>query len=162
MAAQSLFAKNPRRFDVPVLLILAFVTLIVGLSLPLMSIDKLVFWHDDYTLFSSVLGLWESGHYVLAVIIFLFSVVFPFVKLAALAGVWFKAFDEQLRDRLIFAVGVLGKWSMLDVFVTALLIVLTQSKGFVDASPRAGLFVFAAAIVLSMVLSVLVELAARR
>jgi len=63
---------------------------------------------------------------------------------------------------VVYLVGLLGKWSMLDVFVCALLIVLTQSKSYISASPRSGLFVFTAAIALSMVVSILVERLVKR
>ncbi|MCC6680564.1 MAG: paraquat-inducible protein A [Phycisphaeraceae bacterium] len=159
---KSLFARHPRRYDVPALLLLSAVTLIVGYMLPLMSISKLVFWQDDYTLLTSVTGLWNSGNYILAIIIFVFSIVFPITKLTALAIVWFKRFDDETRNRVVFLVGVLGKWSMLDVFVCALLIVMTKAKSFLDAEPRSGLFVFAVAIALSMVASILVEHLAKK
>lgn len=159
---RSLAAHYPKQWDVWVLLIGSAVTLIVGYTLPLMAIEKLVFWEDGYTLITSVTGLWSSGNYVLAAIIFLFSIVFPCVKLAALAVAWWKPFEQEARDRLVRAVGLLGKWSMLDVFVCALLIVLTQSRSFVDAAPRAGLFVFTAAILGSIIVSMRVESLARR
>lgn len=155
--AQSLFARHPKRWDVPVLLVLSAAALATGYALPLMAISKLVFWKDDYTLITSVTGLWHGGNYVLAVVIFLFSIIFPCTKLVALAVVWWKPFESEARERFVFWVGVLGKWSMLDVFVCALLIVLTQSKGYIDASPRVGLFVFAGAIALSMITSIVIE-----
>lgn len=161
-ASESLFSQHRSRWDIPALLVVSAAMLAVGYMLPLMAISKLVFWEDDYTLITSVTGLWHSGNYVLSVVIFVFSIVFPCVKLGALAVVWWKPFEADARERFVFWVGVLGKWSMLDVFVCALLIVLTQSKGWVDASPRAGLFVFAGAIVLSMVTSILVERVAKR
>ena len=154
---KSLFARHPKRWDVPALLLLSAATLIAGYTLPLMSISKLVFWHDDYTLLTSVTGLWDSGNYILAVIIFVFSIVFPITKLTTLSVVWFKAFDDQTRSRVVFTIAILGKWSMLDVFVCALLIVMTKAKAFLDAEPRSGLFVFAIAIALSMIASILVE-----
>lgn len=156
-AKQSLSQKHAGHWEVPVLLVLAAVTLAIGYVLPLMRIETLVFWQDDYTLLTSIRGLWDHGDYALAVIIFIFSILFPVTKLIAMGVLWWKAFDDQLRRRVGFAVSLLGKWSMLDVFVCALLIVMTQSKSFVDASPRAGLFIFAAAIALSMVVSIIIE-----
>lgn len=51
---------------------------------------------------------------------------------------------------------------MLDVFVVAILIVLTQSKTRLDAEPREGLYLFSIAIMLSMIATVVVERLAKR
>jgi paraquat-inducible protein A len=157
LATQSLFARNRKRVDVPALLLAATAGLVVALNLPFMSIDRLIFWQDDYTLFTSLRAMWDSGHRFLAGVIFLFSIIFPFAKLAALTAIWFWPMSDTTRKPALFWLGVLGKWSMLDVFIVALLIVLTQSKGFVDAEAQVGLYVFAGAILLSMLVSILVE-----
>jgi paraquat-inducible protein A len=160
--AKSLHQQFPRRFEVPTLLVLTVVLLIISLLLPFMRIDKFAFWEDDYTLLTSIRGMWKAEHYLLAAIIFFFSIVFPYAKMGMLGYLWYKPVESETRGKLLFWLGVLGKWSMLDVFVVALLIVLTQSKSFVDASPRAGLYVFAIAIVSSILVSIRVEWLAQR
>lgn len=154
---QSLYQRNVRCYDVPLLIFASGAALVVGLSLPFMSIKQLIFWEDEYTLFTSIRGMWESEHYALACLIFFFSIVFPFAKVLALAGAWYVRMPAGKRERALHWLGMLGKWSMLDVFVIAILIVLTQSKGVVDAQAQAGLYVFALAILLSMVASVRIE-----
>lgn len=158
----SLAEHHPRRLVVPALIIASAAALIVAYLLPFMEISKFVFWSDDYSLFSSIFGMWDKGFYFLAVVIFLFSVVFPVAKLAALVLVWHRRFSEAGRNRLLHWLGILGKWSMLDVFVIALIIVFTQSKTLLGAEPRPGIYVFSAAILLSMVVTIVVERFARR
>jgi paraquat-inducible protein A len=46
--------------------------------------------------------------------------------------------------------GVLGKWSMLDVFVVAITIVITKISSFAKAEARLGLYFFGASIMLAM------------
>ena len=58
-----------------------------------------IHWKNTYSVMTGVVGLAKDGDYVLAAVIFFFSIVFPIGKLAAL---------------------LLGKWSMLDVFVVAI------------------------------------------
>jgi paraquat-inducible protein A len=49
---------------------------------------------------------------------------------------------------------MLGKWSMLDVFVIAVTIVIVKVGGsFAKAEPRPGLYVFSLAVFLSMILT---------
>jgi len=43
----------------------------------------------------------------------------------------------------------LGKWSMLDVFLVALLVALTQLSEFRALEPRLGLYLFAAGVILN-------------
>ena len=157
MATQSLHHLSKGRYDVPIVLAAAFVALIVGLSLPFMKVQQLVFWHDAYSLFTSIKGMWAGGHYGLACLIFFFSIIFPFAKLLALAWVWYRPMPVEKRGRVLHWLSLLGKWSMLDVFVIAVLIVLTQSKGYVDAEAQVGLYIFAAAILLSMAVSLRIE-----
>lgn len=154
---KSLFSLHPKRVEVPILLVACTGGLVVALTLPFMSIEKLVFWQDHFTLMASIKGMWENEHRFLAAIIFLFSIVFPFAKLIALAVIWFTPMKHDHRKPALHWLGVLGKWSMLDVFVVALVIVMTQSKGFVDAEANSGLYVFSAAILLSMLVSILVD-----
>lgn len=157
MATPSLHQLNKRSLDVPIVLAAAFVGLLVGLSLPFMKIQQMVFWQDEYSLFTSIKGMWRSEHYVLAIVIFFFSIIFPFAKLLALMMVWYRSMPAEKRDRVLHWLSLLGKWSMLDVFVIAVLIVLTQSKGYVDAEAQVGLYIFAAAILLSMAVSLRIE-----
>lgn len=159
---RSLHQQNPRCYDVPLLIAGSGAALVVGLSLPFMSLKQLIFWQDEYTLFTSIKGMWEAEHYALAGIIFFFSIVFPFAKVLALVAAWYVRMPAEKRDRMLHWLGMLGKWSMLDVFVIAILIVLTQSKGVVDARAQSGLYVFSLAILLSMVTSIRVERLAKK
>jgi len=152
----------PRYRYVPVLLLLLAAALIAALSLPFMQIRKLVFWKDDYSIFTSLHGLWTSRNYFLVLVIFFFSIVFPFAKLATLAWLWFRPCSDQQRRWWVGVLGALGKWSMLDVFVVAFLIVLVKAKALADASARSGVYLFCAAIAASIVTSSIVERLARR
>ncbi|MBN1945775.1 MAG: paraquat-inducible protein A [Bradymonadales bacterium] len=159
---RSLASLLPRRFEVPGLIGLAFAALVTAYALPIMVISKFIFFSDDYTLIGSVLGMWDEEYYFLAAVIFCFSIIFPMAKLSALLLIWYGRYEAKRRAKLLHWLGVLGKWSMLDVFIVAILVVFTQSKTLLGAEPRAGLYVFAGAIILSMVASMLVERHARR
>ena len=159
---QSLSKLVPRKPHVPLLVFLSATTLIVAYFLPVMVVSKFVFFSDDVTLLGSVAGMWDEEYYVLATVIFMFSVIFPLAKLITLTMVWYLRFTENARARWLHWLGLLGKWSMLDVFVVATLIVLTQSKALLDAEPREGLYIFSIAIILSMLATVMVERFAKR
>lgn len=130
---------------------------VIALLVPFMETKQLIFFQNIYTLPHSVLMMWKNGYYLLAAIILCFSIVFPFLKLGSLTVLWFMRFDDAERTKYLSILGFLGKWSMLDVFVVALLLVLTESRTLLQATPRIGVYLFAAAILISMIVSLIVD-----
>ena len=135
---------------------LSTVLLYVGLSLPLLYSQKL-FWESSYSVWTGVVALWQQNELALASVLFFFSIVFPFTKLIGLTVIWFLRLPEERCIRLLRWLEVLGKWSMLDVFVVAILIVLVKLGPFVKIEPRAGVYYFAAAILCSMLTAMYVS-----
>ena len=146
----------------PVLVLASAITLAIGLSLPLLSLETWIFWHNDYSVLTGIVGLWNDGQRVLAAVIFFFSIVFPVAKLFLLWHIWALRMDARDRERWLDRLATWGKWSMLDVFIVAILIVVAKLSTALDIEPRAGVFVFGAAVVLSMFATTAVERATRR
>ncbi len=65
--------------------------------------------------------------------------------------------DEKQRQRLLYWLGILGKWSMMDVFVVAITVVLVKAGGLVNAEPQRGIYVFGAAVLSSMIVTMLFD-----
>ena len=80
------------------LILVSFALLLTGLSLPLMKVEKMVFWKNEYSVLKGVNSLWEQGQYLLAAILFFFSIVFPVVKLGALGLIWNVRLAEERRQ----------------------------------------------------------------
>jgi paraquat-inducible protein A len=158
----SLIALYPYHVHVPVLLVAAAVTLAFGLTMPVMTVEKAYFWQDDYTLVTGASGLWTKGERFLATVLLLFSGVFPVLKLLMLGALLVLPMRPRGRARLIAFTDALGRWSMLDVFVVAMFIVLARSALIAKAAPAPGLYVFCGAIVASMLLSMELHRLARR
>ena len=144
------------------LILVSFALLLTGLSLPLMKVEKMVFWKNEYSVLKGVNSLWEQGQYLLAAILFFFSIVFPVVKLGALGLIWNVRLAEERRQTVLRWLGALGRWSMRDVFVVAILIVLVKLGPLAKVEPQVGVYVFCAAIVLSMLTSMYVERLAKK
>jgi paraquat-inducible protein A len=158
----SLRHRYPWRFEVPTLILLSFGLLMMGLSRPLMRVEKMTFWKNEYSVMQGVHSLWEQQQFALASILFFFSIVFPSVKLGVLAMIWFVPLPEQKRQAALHWLGLLGKWSMLDVFAVAILIVLVKLGPLAKIEAQRGLYWFATAIVLSMLTSMYVERLAKK
>lgn len=153
----SLARACPGRWWVPAGLAGSLALLITGMVLPVMRVETLVFWTNDFTILTGIRVLWEKDHRFLAAIILVFSVVFPLVKSAGLLAVWFFPLPHVQSARAVRFIDLLGRWSMLDVYVVAVTVVLASSKAALDASPRAGLYVFAGGVAASMLMSLAVE-----
>ena len=158
----SLSRLSPGRHEVPLLIFVSLASLITGLSVPVMTMKELVFWQHTFSVVTGIQALWTENNRVLAGIIFLFSIVFPLVKLFALLVIWFRPFSDPVRDRLLRAVSQIGKWSMLDVFVVAVTIVITKLSSVMKAEPQFGLYLFGGSVMIAMIVTMRVEQLARK
>lgn len=164
-ATRSLMQRYPKLWLMPLTIALSMVLFVTALCLPLMHTTQQLLWkkwESSYSAWHGVVELWQQGDGVLAIVLLVFCIIFPVVKLAALARIWFVAMPEAERNTLLHWLEVLGRWSMLDVFVVAILIVLVKMGPLAQVEPRAGIYVFAVAILLSMVLTMAIDRLARR
>jgi paraquat-inducible protein A len=135
-------------------LITAAILYVPANVLPIMHTGTLVHEEDD-TILSGVLALWDSGSWPLAVLVFCVSIVIPILKLSSLGLLMLCAHrgsQWRLRERatLFRVIEGVGRWSMLDVFVVALLVSLVQLHGVANILPKPGAVAFAAVVVLTM------------
>ena len=162
---QSLKDIYPRRFEVPFLIVLSLGMFLTALCLPLMRVEKQLLWkhwRNDYSVITGVSGLFDQKEYALAAILFFFSIVFPLVKFVGLSIIWAVRLPKDNRQRLLHWLGILGKWSMLDVLVVAMLIVLVKLGPLAKVEPQTGIYVFALAILLSMITTMYIDYLAKR
>src|SRR6188768_1311745 len=131
----------------------------LALFVPFLRVDAVLRGDKLYSLPRSVLLLWDAGLYLLALLVAVFSIAFPFAKLAVLFWAAREHGSAERRSLWLERVGRLGRWSMLDVFLAALLLGLTNDGFFVDTEPRVGLPLFALAVGLSLFAGELLEAA---
>ena len=135
-------------------LILAIAFLPLGLVLPVLETTRLWVFKDSYSLIDTVRALVEEGEVVLALLIGLFSLVTPVVKALAVTILHQRRAGAPAGSLALW-VDRLGKWSLADVLVIAILIVLASGTGL-QLAPEPGLWFFAAGAVLLMIASDLV------
>jgi paraquat-inducible protein A len=136
------------------LLIAAFVLYIPANLLPV-TITRSIFGVQSDTIMSGVAYFWNSGSYDLAIIIFTASIFVPLAKLLSLSLLTLLA-QRRIRweplqcTRLYRMVEFIGKWSMLDVFVVALLSTLVDFSTLAAISAGPGAVAFGAVVVITM------------
>jgi paraquat-inducible protein A len=123
-------------------------------ALPVMETTALGSTEED-TIIGGVIYLYQSGSWPLALIVLVASVMIPLGKLAALAYLLISvqrrsAANNRDRSRIYRAVEMIGRWSMLDVFVVAFTVALVQLQPLMSVAPGAGVVFFMAVVVLTM------------
>lgn len=143
------------RSILPLILFAATFSLGLGLALPLIRIDRLLFFTDEPSLLAVVSGLWAEGEALLSLVVFLFSVVFPCLKLGLLHVAAYGGDDD--RHGVPAWLRALSNWSMLDVVLVALVIFAAKTSGLATALTQSGLWFFAASAVLTAAASALLK-----
>ncbi len=141
----------------------ALISLINGLVTPimLMIVHKNVEYLGDVILsfeskgiLGSISKLYADHNITVAIVILVFSVIIPFLKTISMLFV--STFEHSpFAAKVVRFFRHLGKWSMLDVFVIAILLVyLTSNNSDISrAEAEIGLYFFLAYVILSMVAS---------
>lgn len=104
------------------------------------------------TIMSSIVLLWHHGSYIVAAIIFTASIFTPFFKIVVLTYLLLHpipAHPPKLQTKLYKFIHFIGRWSMIDVFVVALLGALIHGK-LAEINPGAGIFAFAGVVISTM------------
>ena len=139
------------------LLIAACIMYIPANMMPVMITSTFFESHQD-TILSGIIFFWVSGEWGLAAVVFIASFLVPLLKLASLfillVSVQQKSTWRQLqRAKLYRMIELIGRWSMLDVFVVSLLVGLVHLKGFAQINAGIGIAAFGAVVVLTMLAS---------
>lgn len=136
------------------LIILSLLLLAMGVFAPLMTVKQLYFFENQVSLFSGLVELREQGEWLLFLVIFAFSIIFPIIKILFLFLVLNTGtHGKPRRKRIMYWLAGIGKWSMLDVFVVALLLVSVKLDVIADIQIHYGIYVFGASVLLTMILT---------
>ncbi|MFA5056676.1 MAG: paraquat-inducible protein A [Opitutaceae bacterium] len=142
-ALQGSVRTHTRRLAAPVLLATALLCFSFGIFFPFFTVTKFWVFKNAVSVVSGLITLFTEGEYFLFTVLTLFTVVFPVVKLSLLGVIWLEREHDLARvRRLHHYVETLGKWSMLDVFVVAILLVAMKSASVADIHLRVGLYLF--------------------
>jgi paraquat-inducible protein A len=108
------------------------------------------------TILSGVLYFMRTGSWGIALIIFVASIVVPIAKLIVLSGLLISvqrrwAWRPEDRTRLYRITELVGRWSMLDVFVVAVLVSLVRMGYLTTIEAGVGVVYFAAVVIVTMI-----------
>ncbi|MCK4742326.1 MAG: paraquat-inducible protein A [Sulfuriflexus sp.] len=126
----------------------------LGLFAPIITLEKFYFFENTVSIISGLLELIDEGQYLLFIIIALFSIALPVLKLFILNKLLSPKLDnyESFQKHLDW-MHHYGKWSMLDVFVVAVLLAAVKLGSVADVQLHYGIYLFAAAVLLTMLVT---------
>jgi paraquat-inducible protein A len=151
-------SRSRRVFLLGLLIITATVCLVLGLTLPIIKLTRFYVWSDVHSLVTVVRELYYSGEFILAAVVFVFSIVFPFLKLLYLLALYsILTINPDHAGPWLKRLSMIGKWSMLDVLVLALIIFYAKMNDLADAVSLPGIYFFAAAVILTMIATAILE-----
>lgn len=138
-------------------LIAACVMYVPANVMPIMVTNTLVMT-DQSTIMEGVVLFWVSQEKFIATIIFIASFVVPLMKILSLFILLITTQRGSIlglkpRTRLYQMLEMVGRWSMLDVFVVALMVGIVHMPGFATIKPGFGIIAFGTVVVLTMLAS---------
>jgi paraquat-inducible protein A len=134
-----------------VLAIFGLATLTAGILLPFISMSQLG-QERIFSLLGGINELFQRDHLFLAAILLIFSVIFPYAKLIALliATSRLTRLSDRARHRLHKLAQLTGRYSLLDILVVAIIIVVVKFQDVAEARALSGTYLFALSVFLSM------------
>lgn len=107
------------------------------------------------TIMAGVVLLWSEGSYPVAMVILIASIMVPTLKMIAIGWLCWDANNNKEIDRerlhvIYEVVEFVGRWSMIDVFVIAVLSALVRMGQLMSIYPDIGAVLFASVVILTM------------
>jgi len=134
--------------------LVGFMCYIPANILPMLR-TRTLFQVDESTIIGGAVELAQYGNFGIAFIILFASVVIPLGKFWAIAFLALSVRQERVvstRVRLVMyeVVEYIGRWSMIDIFVVAILSALVQLKTLASINPGPASLFFALSVIFTM------------
>ena len=136
-------------------LIAAAICYIPANLLPVMTTYSVTSGAESDTIMQGVVLLWSPTGWPLSLIVLFASVMIPIAKITSLLYLVITVRRGSIqsprqRVRLYRLVDVIGRWSMVDIFVDTFTVALIQLQPLMYVKPDWGIFFFASVVVLTM------------
>lgn len=107
------------------------------------------------TIVEGMITFWQTGAYPIALVIFVASILIPLLKIIALSWLCAAATGHvhpspTALGRIYLLTELLGRWSMIDIFVVGILVSVLQLGNYMTIKPGPGALAFAGVVVLTM------------
>lgn len=136
------------------LMVAAAVFYIPANVLPIMTVVELGIVTPN-TIITGMMTFWRQGAYPIAIVIFTASILIPLLKIVALTWLCLAASGKVhpspgMLGKIYWFTELLGRWSMVDIFVVGILVALVQLGNYMTITVGPGALAFALVVVLTM------------
>jgi paraquat-inducible protein A len=136
------------------LLVTSYLLFIPANFLPMM-VTTLLGVETKSTVLGGVFLLWGHGSYLVASIVFLASIVIPIAKLFTLSWLCYQINyigfkSKKIAYRSYQIVELIGKWSMIDVYVVLVLVALVNMGAIINIEAGIATLAFSGFVITSM------------
>ena len=150
-----LHLRKPNSIQRTIALMIAAAALYIPANiLPIMTVVELGDITEN-TIFTGMRTFWRQGAYPIAIVIFTASILIPLLKIIALTWLCLAASGKLnpspgMLGKVYWFTELLGRWSMVDIFVVGILVALVQLGNYMTITPGPGALAFAGVVVLTM------------
>jgi paraquat-inducible protein A len=150
-----LHLRKPHSIQRTVALMFAAAALYIPANLlPIMTVVELGEVTEN-TIIGGMITFWKSGAYPIAIVIFTASILIPLLKIVALTWLCLAATGKLhpspgMLGKIYWFTELLGRWSMVDIFVVGILVALVQLGNYMTITVGPGALAFAAVVMLTM------------
>ena len=111
---------------------------------------------SETTVWGGIVTLFHDGMWFVALIVFIASILVPFLKLLGLLFLVLNIRGEFLRKPrqwIYRTICAIGPWAMLDVFLLAILVALVKLRSIATVTPGPGILAFTCVVGLTLLAS---------
>ena len=131
----------------------AFILFWPATLLPILEIERLGHHRESSLLFGTI-ELITHGDWFVGIIVLVFSIIFPFVKIVMLLELSLLGLLHRRHKALTYRImEYAGKWSMMDVMLLAFLVMLVKLGNLVEFNFGPAVVAFVACVAMSMIAS---------
>ena len=129
----------------------ALILFFPAMSLPILTLQRLGH-RSESTIWEGVVALWQDGAPSVSIIVFLCSVLIPLAKITGLMYLCISWKIQRPRQQatLLHIIEGIGRWSMLDVFLVAILVATVKLGDLASITPGPGIVAFTAVVLLTI------------
>jgi paraquat-inducible protein A len=136
------------------LLLTAAILYIPANLLPIMTVNSLGKGQSD-TIMSGIVELANLGMLPIAAVVFIASILVPIFKMVGISLLLYSVQRHQpmsVRQRIVMYrfIEWIGRWSMLDIFVIAILVAVVRFGSLASIEPGLGAMAFVSVVILTM------------
>lgn len=123
--------------------------------MPFMTIE-LYGTSNSATIWQGIRSLAESGSLFIAIVVFIASILLPGLKLLILLYICLTKNhlkNQKLKTKLYLFIESIGRWSMLDIFLLAVMVAVMKLGPWTRVEPGAGALFFLLVVIFTMLAS---------